>query len=59
MNMAAVLAERIEALESIIEHLKGNGQNRREYYQEKCAIYRHILEDLDRDRQRPGDHPTQ
>ena len=46
MNMEAALEDRIEALKSIIEHLQGNGQSRREYYQEKCDIYRHILADL-------------
>ena len=59
MNMAAVLAERIEALESIIEHLQGNGQSRREYYQEKCEIYRYILNDLVKERQQPGKNPPQ
>ncbi len=50
MNLEAVLAERIEALESIIEQLQGNGRTRREYYQERCAIYRHILADLVKER---------
>ena len=58
MNMEAVLAERIEALESIIAHLQGNGQSRREHYQEKCAIYRHLRDNLVKDRQPSGENPS-
>ena len=58
MNMEVVLAERIEALESIIEHLQGNGQSRREHYQEKCAIYRHLRDNLVKDRQHPDENPS-
>ncbi len=48
MNMELVVKERIEALESIIEHLQENGQRRRRYYQEKCESYRRVLSDLSR-----------
>jgi hypothetical protein len=51
MNLEAAITERIEALESIIDHLRDNGQSRLEYYQEKCDIYRHILADHVKDRQ--------
>jgi hypothetical protein len=46
MDMESALTERIVALESIIEHLPENGRTQREYYLEKCEIYRHILADL-------------
>jgi hypothetical protein len=48
MDMKAALQERIAALESIVEHLSNNGGTQREYYLEKCEIYRHILNDLDK-----------
>ena len=47
MDMKAALKERIVALESIVEHLSNAGGKQREYYLEKCEIYRHILTDLD------------
>ena len=60
MNLKAALTERIEALESIIEHLHDNCQNRREYYQEKCDIYRGLLGDLVNNRRpSPNDSPRQ
>ena len=46
MNMEMIVRERITALESILEHLRGVAGNRREHYQEKCDIYRKVLADL-------------
>jgi hypothetical protein len=48
MDMKAALQDRIAALESIVEHLANDGGTQREYYLEKCEIYRHILTDLDK-----------
>lgn len=42
MNISRALAEKIEALESIIAYLPNDCRNRREYYQEKCDSYRYI-----------------
>ncbi len=43
MDMEVILAQRIAVLEGIIAQLHDSGQNRLEYYQEKCDSYRHIL----------------
>ncbi len=47
MNTRLGLSERIEAFESILEHLRENSPDRRRHYQEKCELYRRVLSDLD------------